>query len=73
MTGTRVSAKSATLRVTMIQPSVPQNMIWDENENTNRFRQLLALTENALNESEGRVPRVPDLLRKWGLVELVLP
>src|SRR5258708_33549224 len=23
--------------------------------------------------SEGRVPRVPDRLRKWGLVELVLP
>jgi apolipoprotein N-acyltransferase len=41
------------LRVTMIQPSVPQNLIWDENENSSRFRQLLALTENALtNETD---------------------
>jgi apolipoprotein N-acyltransferase len=36
------------LRVTLIQPSVPQTMIWDENENTNRFRQLLQLSETAL-------------------------
>ncbi len=39
---------STTLRITLIQPSVPQSMIWDENENANRFQQLLALTENAL-------------------------
>ena len=37
-----------TLRVTLIQPSVPQTMIWDENENTNRFRQLLQLSEASL-------------------------
>ena len=36
------------LRVTLIQPSVPQTLIWDENENTNRFRQLLQLSEAAL-------------------------
>src|ERR1035438_2283286 len=29
------------LRVTMIQPSVPQTLIWDENESTNRFRQQI--------------------------------
>jgi apolipoprotein N-acyltransferase len=39
---------ASTLRVTLIQPSIPQNMIWDENENSNRFQQLLALSENAL-------------------------
>ena len=39
---------ASNLRVTLIQPSVPQTMIWDETENTNRFRQLLALSENAL-------------------------
>ena len=39
---------ATTLRVTLIQPSVPQNLIWDENENSNRFQQLLALTENTL-------------------------
>jgi apolipoprotein N-acyltransferase len=44
---------TSTLRVTMIQPSVPQNLIWDENENSNRFQKLLALTENALtNETD---------------------
>jgi apolipoprotein N-acyltransferase len=36
------------LHVTLIQPSVPQNLIWDENANSNRFQQLLALSENAL-------------------------
>jgi apolipoprotein N-acyltransferase len=39
---------STTLRITLIQPSVPQNMIWDSDANSNRFQQLLALTENAL-------------------------
>jgi len=42
------SPDAPTLRVTLIQPSVPQNMIWDEKENTNRFRQLLQLSEAAL-------------------------
>jgi apolipoprotein N-acyltransferase len=36
------------LRVTLIQPGVPQTLIWNESENTNRFRQLLALSESAL-------------------------
>jgi apolipoprotein N-acyltransferase len=36
------------LRVTLIQPSVPQTLIWDESENTNRFQQLLQLSETAL-------------------------
>ena len=61
---------ASTLRVTMIQPSVPQNLIWDENENSNRFQQLLALTENALtNETdlliwpEAAVPEFPELNR----------
>jgi apolipoprotein N-acyltransferase len=39
---------TSTLRVTLIQPSIPQTLIWNENENTNRFHQLLALSENAL-------------------------
>jgi apolipoprotein N-acyltransferase len=37
-----------TLRVTLIQPSVPQTLIWDESENTNRFRQLLQLSETGI-------------------------
>jgi apolipoprotein N-acyltransferase len=36
------------LRVTLIQPSVPQTLIWNESENASRFRQLLALSESAL-------------------------
>lgn len=41
------------LRVTFIQPSIPQTMIWDTSENTNRFRQLLELSERALtNETD---------------------
>ena len=39
---------SSTLRVTLIQPSVPQTLIWAESENTNRFQQLLQLSETAL-------------------------
>ena len=37
-----------TLRVTFIQPSIPQTMIWDEKENATRFRLLLQLTTAAL-------------------------
>jgi len=42
-----------TLRVTCVQPAVPQTMIWDAAENTNRFQQLLTLTTKALtNQTE---------------------
>jgi apolipoprotein N-acyltransferase len=45
---TPANANSTSLRVTLIQPSVPQNLIWDSRENSNRFQQLLALSEAAL-------------------------
>jgi apolipoprotein N-acyltransferase len=38
----------ATLRITLVQPNIPQTLIWDRNANTNRFRQLLELSESAL-------------------------
>ncbi|MCW5551774.1 MAG: apolipoprotein N-acyltransferase [Verrucomicrobiae bacterium] len=41
----------STVRVTFIQPAIPQTMIWDVNENTNRFQQLLDLTAEALNNA----------------------
>ena len=42
-----------TLRVTFVQPAIPQSMIWDTGENTNRFNQLIKLTEQALtNETD---------------------
>ncbi len=43
------TSDTSTLRVTFIQPAIPQTMIWDVNENTNRFQQLLDLTIEALD------------------------
>ncbi|MCC6823914.1 MAG: apolipoprotein N-acyltransferase [Verrucomicrobia subdivision 3 bacterium] len=46
-------SETQTLRVTFIQPAIPQTMIWDAGENSNRFRQLLELTAQALtNETD---------------------
>ena len=42
----------ATLRITLVQPSIPQALIWDPNANTNRFRQLLELSEQALTSAQ---------------------
>ncbi|HEX5400478.1 MAG TPA: apolipoprotein N-acyltransferase, partial [Verrucomicrobiae bacterium] len=39
----------APLRVTLVQPSIPQTLIWDETANSHRFEQLLALSERALD------------------------
>jgi apolipoprotein N-acyltransferase len=44
----RQNPPASILRVTLIQPSVPQNLIWDSSANSNRFQQLLALSESAL-------------------------
>lgn len=41
-------AEDASVRVTTIQPAVPQTMIWDIAENSNRFDRLIALTQTAL-------------------------
>ena len=38
----------AALRITLVQPSIPQALIWDPNANNDRFRQLLELSERAL-------------------------
>jgi apolipoprotein N-acyltransferase len=37
-----------TVKIALIQPSIPQTLIWDERENANRFQQLLKLSEEAL-------------------------
>ena len=52
-----VSAPSVrrVLNVALIQPSIPQTLIWNPSENANRFDQLLTLSKKAL-ETE------PDLL-----------
>ncbi|HEX4343062.1 MAG TPA: apolipoprotein N-acyltransferase [Verrucomicrobiae bacterium] len=38
----------STLRVTFVQPSIPQTVIWDPAEDTNRFNQLMALSTKAV-------------------------
>lgn len=52
---TRSDAPPGRIRIALIQPSIPQTLIWDPKENTNRFQQLLRLTRKALEEK-------PDLL-----------
>ena len=39
---------SRTLKVTFVQPSIPQTVIWDETKGTERFGDLLRLSEQAL-------------------------
>jgi len=48
-------SSGTTLKLALIQPSIPQPIIWDPNEKTNRFNKLLALSEAALANK-------PDLL-----------
>jgi apolipoprotein N-acyltransferase len=36
------------LKMALIQPSIPQTMIWSQEESTNRFRQVIELSEQAL-------------------------
>jgi apolipoprotein N-acyltransferase len=59
--------EDASLRVTFIQPAVPQTMIWDRAENTNRFNKLIALTQTALTNQtdlllwpEAALPELTD-------------
>jgi apolipoprotein N-acyltransferase len=44
----QASPVATTLRVALVQPSIPQNLIWDENANAMRFQQLLQLSVTAL-------------------------
>jgi apolipoprotein N-acyltransferase len=48
-------AGNPSLKVALIQPSIPQPVLWDPNETTNRLDTLLALSRTALAER-------PDLL-----------
>ena len=36
------------LRITLVQPSIPQTLIWDESKDTERLNELLHLSEEAL-------------------------
>ncbi|MDB6020574.1 MAG: Apolipoprotein N-acyltransferase [Pedosphaera sp.] len=59
--------KGPELTVALIQPSIPQNLIWDEKENTNRFQQLMQLSEQALKTKADLMiwpeAALPEMLR----------
>jgi apolipoprotein N-acyltransferase len=52
---TRPSDSSASLKVALVQPSIPQQWVWEPEESARRFQQLLQLSETALTNK-------PDLL-----------
>lgn len=41
-------ASDRTMKLAMVQPSIPQTLIFDANESTNRFRQIMELSRRAL-------------------------
>jgi apolipoprotein N-acyltransferase len=47
---TSAKVPERTLSVALIQPSIPQELIWDADENDNRFAQLMELSRSALAE-----------------------
>jgi apolipoprotein N-acyltransferase len=58
---------ASTAKLALIQPSIPQTLIWDERENENRFQQLLVLSEQALTNKPDILvwpeASVPNMLR----------
>ena len=63
----REAPPEKTFRVTTIQPSVPQTLIWSSSEDTKRFSELLALSQHALTNKidlllwpESAVPSVDE-------------
>ena len=44
----RASAPERTLNVTLVQPSIPQTLIWDTSRDLDRFRELIQLSKQAL-------------------------
>jgi len=62
-----VEPRGRTIRVTLVQPSIPQTLIWDASKSADRFRELLQLSEQALtNQTDLMIwpeSAVPKLLR----------
>jgi apolipoprotein N-acyltransferase len=56
-----------TLSVAMVQPSIPQSLIWDPAENSHRFEQLLELSRQAMKEKPAVIlwpeAALPKMLR----------
>ena len=65
MAGTTLSGRS--IRVTFVQPNIPQTVIWDASKDDERFQELLALSEQALTNKTDLLlwpeAAVPKLLR----------
>ena len=53
------NSSETTLRVTLIQPSIPQTLIWNPNEDAKRFQQLIQLTDRVLAENTNQEPPGP--------------
>ena len=62
------SPAARTLRIALVQPSIPQTMIWNESDSGRRFVELLQLTEAALTNKPDLViwpeAAVPTQVRK---------
>jgi len=63
----RPETKTREITVALIQPSIPQNMIWDRTEDSNRFQEVLQLSRDALTNKPDIViwpeSAVPELVR----------
>ena len=57
---THAPAPERILRLTSIQPSIPQTMIWDTSANEKRFAELLELSESALSSNVADVFLWPE-------------
>jgi apolipoprotein N-acyltransferase len=59
--------RGETIKVTFVQPSIPQTVIWDTNKVEERFQALIALSEQALSNRPALLlwpeAAVPKLLR----------
>jgi apolipoprotein N-acyltransferase len=63
----QVAPASRTLKVTFIQPSIPQTLIWDASKDEERFQHLIQLTREGLTNRTDLVfwpeAAIPKLLR----------
>jgi apolipoprotein N-acyltransferase len=62
-----VEPSERTLKMTLVQPSIPQTLIWDASNDAQRFNELLSLSEQALTNATDVLvwpeASVPKMLR----------
>jgi apolipoprotein N-acyltransferase len=63
------SDSTRTLRVTLVQPSIPQTVIWEESKDEERFAEILRLSQHALSNRTDLIiwpeSAIPRPLRFW--------